>query len=464
MTAPASISKRALLADLLRQKLGRTRSFPLFFGQQQLWMLDRRDPGNPKFNISVAYRLHGSLDVEALQRSFDEMVRRHEALRTVFSAGIDGLPMQVFQPSVSVPMPVVDLTDLSEVERGERVQELASQEMRRPFDLVRGPLLRTVLLRLASDEHVLIRSVHRIVADGWSLGVMAYELAALYRGFRAGDASPLPPLPIQYGDFVLAERRRLDRDAVQGHLQYWIGQIAGAPPVLAPILDRPRPPSPTFAGAHYHFDLPAALIAAVKQLSRQEGVSLFMCTLAALKVVLARFTGQEDISIGSPAANREKPEAQGLIGLLGNILVLRTDISGNPTFREVLRRVQQTALQAYVHQDLHFGELVMELQGAELGQQQLFEVLFALQITPLPSLELDGLRVELVKVANAVAKFDLALYVWERAGVFTGDFEYNPDLFDATTIARLGDAYRAVLERAAQDPDQRVSDVPLTHV
>ena len=451
-------TKRSLLAKLLRKKLGKRRSFPLFFGQQQLWLMEQRAPGNPKYNISVAYRLTGVLDRDALQRSFNEMVERHEALRTIFTTDEDGRPVQEILPGVSVPLETIDLTHLTDAEREERVQQLASQEMRHPFDLSRGPLLRTMLLRLGPEKHVLIRSVHRIVADGWSLGIMARELAALYRAFSAGQPSPLPPLPFQYGDFVLAERRRLSQEALQEHLGYWIRQIAGAPSLLEPILDGPRTDSPAFRGAHHHFELPTPVIVAMKELSTEAGVSLFMATLAALKIVLARRTGQEDVSIGSPSANRDRREVQSLIGLFGNILVLRTDLSGNPTFREVLRRVQRVALEGYTHQDLHFGELVSELDGADLGRRQLFEVLFALQITPLPSLELAGLRVDLVHVENAVAKFDLALYIWERAGRFTGDFEYDPSLFTVSSIERLAAAYRSVLEAAAANPDLRIGD------
>jgi hypothetical protein len=452
-------TRRALLADLLRRKHEQRRAFPLFFGQQQIWLLEQRDPGNPKYNISVAYRLIGPLHRDALQRSFDEMVRRHEALRAVFTTDSDGKPVQEILPTVPVPVTAIDLSHLDEAERERRVQDAAAEEARRPFDLRRGPMLRTLLLRLGPEEHVLIRSTHRIVADGWSLGIMALEIAALYGAFSSGQPSPLPPLAVQYGDFVLAERRRLSAGALQEHLAYWLRQIAGAPSVVEPILDHPRPLRPGFRGAHHHFDLPASVIAAMKELSRSEGASLFMATLAALKVVLTRATGCEDVSVGSPAANRDRREVQNVIGLFGNILVLRTSLADNPTFREAIRRVQRVALDAYTHQDLHFGELIRELQGASLGRRQPFDVLFALQITPLPSLELAGLRVELVPVKNAVSKFDLALYIWERNGRFTGDFEYDPELFDVYTIERLAARYRAVLELAARHPDFRISDV-----
>ena len=455
-------TRRALLAELLQQKASQPRTFPLSSSQQQAWLIERHEPGRFNLNICVAHRIAGSLDVEALERTFAEIVRRHETLRTVFSVSAAGQPQQTVLDHVSIPLSLIDLTHLAAPEQERRVQELAASEQRGPFDLSSGPLLRTTLVCLGPEEHVLIRCVHRLVADGWSLGVMAMESAALYNAFSVRKPSPLPELAIQYGDFVLDERRRLRKDGLREHIDYWIGEIFDAPSLIASVLDRPRASPPAMCGARHDFKLPAPLVSAMKDLSKREGVTLFMAMLTAFKVLMVRWTGQEDLIVGSPAANREQRELHGLIGLFGKILMLRTRLSGNPSYRESLRRVQQVAIDAYSHQDFHMDDLIEQMPDADADL--VFElpcfVGFALHLLPLPAAKMNGLNIGLVKLHDTIGKLDLALQIWQVDADLVGEIEYNAAIFDATTIERLMSLYVATLETAVQDPDRRLADFP----
>ncbi|RMF36691.1 MAG: non-ribosomal peptide synthetase, partial [Chloroflexi bacterium] len=383
--------KRALLELLLKEEgvdlsrsliLPRKRegnALPLSFAQQRLWFLDQLAPNTPLYNIPDAIRLRGPLDVAVLERSLNEIVRRHESLRTTFRA-TDGKPVQVIAPTLKLPLPLVDLSGLPKAAREAEVQRLATEEAQRPFDLSRGPLLRVTLLRLGDEEHVALLTMHHIISDGWSMRVLVQELAALYDAFSHGRPSPLPDLPIQYADFALWQREWLQGEVLEEQLAYWKQQLSGSPPVLELPTDRPRPPVQSFRGAHRPFMLPRPLSQAIKALCRREGVTPFMLLLAAFQTLLHRYTGQDDISVGTPIANRNRAEIEGLIGYFANTLVLRTDLSGDPPFRELLKRVREVALGAYAHQDLPFEMLVDALQPErDLSHTPLFQVMFVLQ-------------------------------------------------------------------------------------
>jgi hypothetical protein len=349
---------------------------PLSFAQQRLWFLQQMEPGSPAYNMPHAVRLVGQLDVEALRRAFQAITARHEALRTTISEGEDG-PVQVVALPSEFPL---DITDLSSLPRGEREAEarrLAMSHAQAPFDLTEDPPLRAYLLRLAEREHVLLRTVHHIVSDAWSLGVFDRELAALYDGLVTGRQDPLPELPIQYADFSVWQRRRMESDALQRQLVYWKRQLEAAPPLLELPGDRPRPAASSYRGAEASLLLPENLRVALRALSRKEGGTLFMTMLAAFQLLLARWSGQRDVVVGAPIAGRTHVELEGLIGFFVNTLVMRTSLSGNPSFQELLARVRDTALDAYSNQELPFERLVEELQPERsLNYNPLFQVLF----------------------------------------------------------------------------------------
>ena len=361
-------------------------------------------------------------------------------------------------------LPLVDLTGIPRAGGGREAEaeRLLAAEARRPFDLAAGPLLRLTLLRLAADEHLALVTLHHIVADGWSLGVLTAELTALYAAFARGEASPLPELPIQYGDFAVWQRRQLSGPALAGLLAWWRERLAGAPAVLELPIDRPRPLAQSFRGGHQPFLLPAALGAAVQGLGQRSGTTLFMTLLAAFQALLSRYTGQEDVPVGSPIAGRTHGELEGLIGFFVNTLVLRGDLSGRPAFAELLGRVRETTLGAYGHQDLPFERLVEELRPERhLDHAPLFQVLFVVQNAPPGALHLPGVEVEPVIVESGVAKFDLTLtFREEPGGALRGIVEYSRDLFDRTSAIRLGEHFATLLAAAVADPSRRVAELP----
>jgi amino acid adenylation domain-containing protein len=396
-----------------------------------------------------------------LAQTLQEVVRRHEALRTTFIAA-EGRPVQVIGPARPFALPVVDLGAPPGAEREAEALALAGQEARRPFDLAGGPLLRAALLRLGADEHVLLVTLHHIVADGWSLGVLVREVAALYEAFARGRPAPLPELPIQYADFAHWQRQWLRGEVLEAQLAYWKRQLAGPPAALGLPTDRPRPAVQSYRGARHAFGLPGPLSEALRGLSRREGATPFMTLLAALQALLGRYTGQADVSVGSPVANRNRAETEGLIGFFVNTLVLRTDLSGNPTFRELLGRVRAVALGAYAHQDLPFEQLVGALQPErDLSRSPLFQVLFVLQNAPLPALRLGQLTLSPVEVEGGTAKFDLTLSLMDTGQGLEGALEYNTDLFDAATVARMAEHFQTLLAGIAADAGQRLADLPL---
>src|SRR6185369_5393285 len=358
---------------------------PLSFAQQRLWFLDQLAPGGAAYNLSGRLHLEGRLDTPALEASLNEIVRRHEALRTIFSTR-DGEPVQIILSGLRLPLPLVDLSP-------SEIQKFCEKEAQRPFDLVTGPLVRAHLLRLSPKDHILLLSMHHIVSDGWSIGLLIREVAALYEAYAAGAESALKELSLQYGDYALWQREWLQGAVLDQQLSYWRKQLAGDLPVLQLPLDKPRSATSSFHSEIFSYSLSKKTTEALQSMSRSEGVTLFMSLLAAFQLLLWRYSGQEDITVGTPVANRTRAETEDLIGFFVNTLVLRADVSGNPTFRELLQRVRETALSAYAHQDIPFEKLVEELAPERnLSVTPLFQVMFALENTPLPELEAHGLK------------------------------------------------------------------------
>ncbi len=433
---------------------------PLSFAQQRLWFLDQLEPGSAAYNIPLAFRIDGALDSAALQHAFDEIIQRHEILRTTFGTANEQ-PVQIIAPVAAAPFTMVDLGELSATARASELQRLSTEEVQRPFDLRNGPLLRTTLLRLHEKEHVLLLTLHHIIADGWSLDILMKELAQLYNAFAAGKPSPLPALPIQYGDFAQQQREWLQEKVLAEPMAYWKQQLAGAPPLLEMPTDWPRPPIQTFRGACEFFELSGELSNALVALSRRESVTLFMTLLAAFKALLSRYTGQNDIVVGSPIAGRNHTETESLIGLFVNNLVLRTNLEGNPTFQEILRRLRQVTLDAFAHQDVPFEKLVEELQPARnLSYSPLFQVMF-ISLPPVQPLQLADLTLTPLPPAMATARFELNLNVWENPAGLRLGLEYNTDLFETGTIRRLLEHYRTLLAGVVADPSQRLSALPI---
>jgi amino acid adenylation domain-containing protein len=465
------LKRRALFEKLLQQeRAGSTStsaiarratggSAPLSFAQERLWFLDRLQPGNSAYSVPMAIGLAGPLNVAALERSLNEIVRRHEVLRTAFSF-MEAQPVQVIAAAESLRLPLIDLQGLPDTESEAR--RLAAEEALRPFDLARGPLVRTRLLRLGEQEHVLLLPMHHIVSDGWSLGVLFRELSVLYENFSSGKPSPLPELPIQYADFAVWQRQWLQGEVLEGQLSYWKKQLAAAPAALDLPTDRPRSPVQTFHGARQSVGLSQALTNRLKALCHRESVTLFVTLLAAFQTLLHRYTSHDDIVVGSPIAGRTRTEIEGLIGLFVNTLALRTDLSGDPSFRELLGRVREVALEAYAHQDLPFEKLVEQLQPErDLSRSPLLQVIFVLQNAPMTPLRLSGLTVTPLKVESKTAKFDLTLSLVEKTDTLTASVEYSTDLFDAATIGRMLGHFQTLLEGIVANPDQRLSDLPL---
>ena len=431
----------------------------LSFAQQRLWFLDQLEPHSPFYNLLGAVWLRGALAVEALEGALSEIVRRHEALRTTFPA-VEGRPRQVIGASRPLPLPVVEVDRPTAEAREAEARQLAAAELRRPFDLERGPLVRACLLRLGADEHVLVLSLHHIVADGWSMGVLVRELVALYDALRHGRPSPLAELPLQYADYAAWQRTWLTGEVLEAQLGYWREQLDGAPALLELPTDRPRPPVQSYRGGRRRFRLPAPLLTRLKALSRQEGVTLFMTLLAAFNVLLQRYSGQDDIVVGSPIAGRTRVETEGLIGFFVNTLALRTDLSGDPPFAELLGRVREAALGAYAHQDLPFEKLVEELgPDRSLSHSPLFQVMFQLHNVPGEDLALPELSVAPLTVEADTAKFDLTLGAVESGGELIGALEYSTDLWDEATIERMTGHWQALLASAADDPRRRLSEL-----
>ena len=456
----AVMSERGVTRPPIERVL-RDGRLPLSFAQQRLWFLHRLEPNSAAYNISFSARFTGRLNVPALEQSANEIVRRHETLRATFPQA-EGEPTQVIVPHLALALPIVDLRDIPEAEREESIRRLAAEEARRTFDLEHGPLLRMSLLWLGEEECALSMSMHHIISDGWSLGVFVRELTAHYEAFSAATPSPLPPLTIQYADFAAWQRRRLKEDAVQPLLSYWKSRLNGAPAMLELPADRPRPPVRSQRGAALRFALRGELIAGLEALGRREGATLFMTLLSGYQLLLSRYSGQTDISVGAPVANRNRPEVEPLIGYFINTLVMRSDLSGDPTFRELLGRVREVALGAYAHEEVPFERLVSELHAErDLSRTPLFQVVMVLQNAPLGSLALGGTRLEPEEIDNGAAKFDMTAQLTETEDGVVGRWEYSADLFDAATIERMETHFRTLLESIVENPQRRISELPL---
>ncbi|HLM25144.1 MAG TPA: condensation domain-containing protein, partial [Pyrinomonadaceae bacterium] len=432
----------------------------LSFAQQRLWFLDKLVAGSPVYNMPTALRLEGQLNVRALEQALTEIVRRHEALRTTFLE-VDGQPVPVFAPPAAISLSPVDLSDLGPAEREQEARRLAEAEAQLPFDLSNGPLLRVSVLRLADEEHVVLLTMHHIVSDGWSMGVLLRELTTLYEAFVDGRDSPLSELPIQYADFAEWQREWLSGELLEAQLQFWKERLAGVSVLELPT-DKPRPPVQSFTGAHEHLALSEELTETVKALSVREGATLFMTLLAAFKVLLSYYTGQHDIVVGTPVANRNREAIEGLIGFFANTLVLRTELPGEMSFSELLGQVREVALDAYAHQDVPFEKLVEELQPErDLSRNPLVQVFCVLQNLPSLKLEMAGLNAEVLEAELGTTKFDLTLYITETGSGLLTAFEYSSELFEATTIKRMLEHYERLLEKIVIAPDKRLSEISL---
>ncbi|HVH13274.1 MAG TPA: condensation domain-containing protein, partial [Longimicrobium sp.] len=439
-----------------------SRIVPHSFGQERFWFLERMQPGSVAYSIARAYSITGPLRPDALRQALEEIVRRHESLRTVFTSR-DGEPVQVVLESIPLPFAEANLEATEPSARDEEARRRARDEAARPFDLERGPLFRATLLRLGPYAHVLTIVMHHIVSDGWSMGVLFRELAALYAAFSRGEASPLPEPRLQYADHAAWQRAWLEGERMDAQLAYWRRHLHGAPAVLDLPTDRPRPPLPSTRGAAHYFDLLAGTVDALRRLAREEGGSLFMALLAGFQALLARWSGSDDIVVGTPLANRTRPESEPLIGLLTNTLPVRAQLSGEPTFREVLRGARDATFGAHAHQDVPFGRLVDELSVERtLAHHPIYQVLFLLQNAAADALRLEGVETERVEFGTQTARVDLTLALTEQAGAGVhGMLEYATDLFDPDTAARLCRHFARLLEGAAADPDAPADALPL---
>nr|UXE44170.1 linear gramicidin synthase subunit D [uncultured bacterium] len=440
----------------------RANSVPLSLTQEQMWFVDQLSPGNPSYNMAHAAHLKGVLKISLMERSINEIVRRHESLRTTFPA-LEGVPAQLIAPFRTIAMPIVDLAEVPQAEREAAALRIADQESQQLFDLSNGPLVRFRLLRLAEDEHVLIIAMHHIIGDGWSWGIFLRELASLYNAFSAGQPSPLMDLPLQYADFAVWQRRRLQGKALGNTLSYWKKQLEGAPSLLSLPTDYPRPNIQAFQGAAEADLFSKDVTEKLKDLSRQEGVTLFMTLLAAFYAVLFRWTGQEDIVVGSTTAGRNSTELEKLIGLFINTLVLRTDLSGNPTFRELVRRVREVALGAYSNQEVPFDKLTEAFHSKRsLSKAAIFQVFFVLnQDNRQQHVELSGLAVTPLRLDVRAVKFDLFLSIVEKPEGLRCSLRYRTDLFRATTIRRMLEHFHNILEGVVANPDEHLSRLPM---
>lgn len=452
-----SLEKRALLASQMKKKGIGYNSFPLSFAQQRLWFLDQLYPGNISYNIPTPVRLTGSLNVQALRLSINEIIQRHEVLRTTFSV-VEENPVQLVAPIMILEIPEIDLLNIPETIREQETRKLINQDATTPFNLGQGPLIRASLIKIKHDEYILLFTMHHIVSDGWSIGVFIREIIELYRSFTNGKTSMLPRLPIQYADFSLWQRKFLSGENLDKQLHYWQDTLLNVPPVLDLPLDRPRQPGDHHSGSSQALTIAPELSQALLSLSQKEGTTLFMTLLAAFQVLLGRYSNQDDICVGTPIANRNRAETTGLIGFFINTLVLRTDLSGNPTFTELLKRVREAALGAYAHQDLPFEMLVEKLNpDRDMSHTPLFQVMFALQNTPTQAVKLPGVELNPIQIENEITKFDLTLNAIETPDGIKMSLEYKTDLFNANTISRMLGHLVVLLQSIVKNPEQPIS-------
>jgi acyl carrier protein len=431
-------------------------TLPLSFAQERLWIFEQLEPDTGAYNIPRVLRLKGQLDVVALEKSVNAVVARHAVLRSSFS-NVDGKPSLSISENVTLKIPVNDLTA---GEQNEKIMALAAAETQRPFDLTRGPLMRLALLRLDDREHVLLITMHHIICDAWSIGVFMRELVAFYNGFTSETNPSVPALPVQYIDFAAWQRNAVSGALLQKQLEYWRENLAGAPRVMNLPSDRPRPAVRSFRGARQSFSVTKEIAEKVKTLARNERATLFMTLLTAFQSLLSCLTNERDLVVGSPVAGRNRPECEPLIGYFVNTLVLRANLSGDPSFRESLRRTRETALGAFANQDVPFEKLVEDLNPVRTVEYNpLFQVWFVLQQAIVERAEFNGITVQPVESDNALTRHDLQLSLWETTNGFHGAFTYSTALFDAETIARIAEQFQLLLAVVVEQPDIRLSDL-----
>ena len=443
-----------------RERNGR---LPLSFAQQRLWFLNQLEPENPYYNISNVMRLKGELNLEALDRTVSEIVRRHEVLRTRF-VNEDGEPWQEIAEVGEVKLAVTDLSGFDETGREAAIEELIKAESKVLFDLAHGPLLRVKVLRLSDHDHVVAMTMHHIVSDGWSMLVLIKEVTALYAAYSRGEGSSLPEPPIQYADFAVWQREWLQGEELERQLSYWRKQLSDLPVLELPA-DRPRPVLINYRGAQLDFSLPPELVTGLKDLSAREGVTLFMTLLAAFQTLLHRYSGQDEIVVGTAIANRNHAEIESLIGFFVNTLVLRTDMGGEPTFLELLQQVKEVCLSAYAHQDVPFEKLVDELQPErDLSRSPLFQTMFLLQNLGQQQQSTagsGGLQVSGLAGETKTAKLDLLVSASETPNGLELNVDYSTDLFDEERIARMMRHFEVLLRGVVAQPEQRLFELPL---
>jgi amino acid adenylation domain-containing protein len=457
------LNARNLPAPAL-QPVSREGHLPLSFAQQRLWFLDQLEPGSPTYLLPLAIRLSGPLHLATFQHSVQAIVQRHEVLRTTIFT-VNGEPRQIIDPILRLPLPLVDLSELPVPQREALARQMALQESEQPIDLASKPLLRATLLRLSPNEHILLLTLHSIISDSWSMGIFMRELASLYQAFTQNQPSPLPSLSIQYADFASWQRQWLQGEVFDTQLAYWREQLRDLPALLRLPTHYPRPGVQRFQGERYVFQLPQPLSLAVRVLSQREGVTLFMTLLAAFQLLLARYSGQDDIVVGTPISNRTRTEIEPLIGCFVNTLVLRTRLSGEPTVRELLQRVREMVLGAYAHQDLPFEQIVEALQPKrDPSRNPLFQVMFELQHAPQLALDLTNLTLEPLEIEIHTARFDLTLTMEESEAGLVGTLEYSIDLFEARTIAQMVTHLQRLLEGMVADPEQSIWLLPFVSV
>jgi acyl carrier protein len=434
---------------------------PLSFAQQRLWFLAQWEPSSPFYNSPSVLRLSGGLELRVLQQTLFEVVRRHEVLRTSFPS-VDGQPRQRIVERWQPALPLIDLSGLDQAVAQEATKWLVQREALQPFDLATGPLLRATLLRLGAEEHVLLFTMHHIVSDAWSMGMLVREVAALYRAYQEGQESPLEELAVQYADYAVWQREWLAGEMLEGQLGYWRRQLAGAPAVLELPTDRPRPRVQSYRGATSDFRLNGKLTAELKELSRRSGVTLFMTLLAGFEVLLWRLSGQEDICVGTAIANRTRRETEGVIGFFVNTLVLRVEVSGELRFRELLGRVREVCLGAYGHQEVPFERLVEELRPERsLSHSPLFQVAFGLDNTPRAELQLPGLKLSGMEMEDEVVRFDLTLWVNEEGEELSGRWTYRTELFDAQRVEQMSRHLEKLLQSIVANPEAAVETLEM---
>ncbi len=444
--------------------IARDALLPLSFSQRRLWLVDQLEPGKPHYNIPAAIRLEGRLDAAALGKAFDEITRRHEILRTCFPT-VNGEPTQCIYETAQAKLELADFSHLPEDQRAARAEQLANEQAQSPFDLASGPLLRATLIRLGDDQHIALFVMHHIITDGWSMGIFTRELVELYHAFATGNPSPLAPLPVQYADYAFTQREWLQGESLDAQLAYWRSQLAGKLPQMKLPFDKPRPPARTYKGESISIAIAKELSDAVINISRRESATLYMTLLAAYDVLLHCYSNQSDILVGSPIANRRRIEIEDLIGFFVNTLVMRADLSGDPTFRELLGRVRKNTIDAYAHQDVPFEKLVEALQPERsLGSTPLFQVEFTLQNAPAPALGFAGLEIKPLESANAgtgraTAQYDLMLDLFETSEGLVGSWRFSSDLFYRETVAQMATQFDRIIALIAADPDIRLSAI-----